>query len=466
MKQKTLKGSFSLFGKGLHTGLVINATFKPAEENTGIRLCRVDLEDKPCYEAIADYVSGTERGTVLEKGTWKISTVEHALSALYAMGVDNCLIELDGPEMPILDGSAKYYVEAIQKVGIKLQNADRKIFIVREKMEFVNPDSGSKIVLLPDDEYSLDVHIGFNSPVLNNQFASLEHISDYPTEIAAARTFCFVREVQPLLQKGFIKGGDLQNAVVIYDNQMSQEQFDELANLLGQPQQDASRLGYLCTLNYDNEPARHKLLDLIGDLSLLGCRIQGRVIATRPGHSSNTKLCRQLRKEMRRTEIMPPIYKKNHKPLMTTSEIEKILPHRYPMLLIDKILSMTENSIVGMKNFTTNEPFFQGHFPNEPVVPGVLLLEAMAQTGGVLVLHDKQNPTDFSTYFMKIDNAKFRRKVVPGDTVLFKLDVVSPIRRGIVVMQGYCFANDTLIAEAELTAQVLDNKNKDILNNR
>lgn len=298
MKQQTIKQPFSFYGKGLHTGLNINVTFSPAAENTGIRLCRTDLPDKPCYEALADYVSGTERGTVLENGEWRISTVEHALSALYGMGVDNCLIELDAPEMPILDGSAKYFVEAIQRVGLQEQDAERKVFVVKEKMEFVNPDSGSKIVLLPDEQYRLEVQIGFRSQVLSNQVALLENINDYAAEIASARTFCFVREVQPLLQMGLIKGGDLQNAVVIYDEQMTQEAFDKLAEQLGQPKQDASRLGYLCTLHYDNEPARHKLLDLIGDLSLLGCRIQGKVIATRPGHSSNTKLCRQLRQEL------------------------------------------------------------------------------------------------------------------------------------------------------------------------
>ncbi len=302
MKQHTLKDSFSFTGKGLHTGLTITATFLPAAENTGVRLCRVDLPNKPCHEALADYVSATERGTVLEQGDWKISTVEHALSALYAMGVDNCLIEIDAPEMPILDGSAKYFVEAIQRVGLQEQNAEQKVFVVRRKMEFDN-GKGSKIVLLPDDEYTLDVHISFPSPVLTNQFASLENWNDYATEVAPARTFCFVREVLPLLSMGLIKGGDLQNAVVIYDQEMPQDQFDNLMVQLGQETNfDALRLGYLCELKYENEPARHKLLDIIGDLSLLGARIRGKVIATRPGHGVNTTFCKQIREEMLRVK--------------------------------------------------------------------------------------------------------------------------------------------------------------------
>ena len=458
MKQHTINSEFSFTGKGLHTGLNITARFLPAEDNTGVRLCRVDLPDRPCYEALADYVTATERGTVLQQGEWKVSTVEHALSALYAMGVDNCLIEVDAPEMPILDGSAKYYVEAIEKVGLKEQTAEQKVFVVRRRMEFDNKN-GSKIVLLPDDEYSLDVHIGFQSMILNNQFASLESLGDYGLEIASARTFVFLREIQPLLQMGLIKGGDLKNAIVIYDEPLAQDVFDEIADRMGQPRQDASKLGYLCTLNYDNEPARHKLLDLIGDLSLLGYRIQGRVIATRPGHGINTAFCRQLRQELKRIDILPPVYKKDHKPIYETTDIIKILPHRYPMLLVDKILSMDEKSVVGIKNFTSNEPFFQGHFPKEPVVPGVLLIEAMAQTGGVLVLHEKENPNDYMAYLVKVDKAKFRQKVKPGDTILLKLTITEPIRRGFITMQGYCFVNERIVCEAELTAQITNIKN-------
>lgn len=455
MKQHTLKESFSFDGKGLHTGCTIHAEFQPAAENTGIRICRVDLPERPCYEATADYVSATERGTVLERGDWRVSTVEHALSALYAMGVDNCLIEVNAPEMPILDGSAKYYVEAIQRVGLEEQNAKQKVFVVRHKIEYKDEQTGTKITLLPDDEYSLDVHISFPSEVLHNQYASLEDMTDYATEIASARTFCFVREIHGLLNHGLIKGGDLQNALVIYDQELSQEEFDKLAQQLGQPMQDASHIGYLSELHYDNEPARHKLLDLIGDLSLIGCRIQGKVIATRPGHGANTQFCKLLRKELRRTEILPPVFNENSKPLLDTADIRRLLPHRYPMLFVDKVLQMTDDSIVAMKNFTTNEPFFQGHFPNEPIVPGVLLLEAMAQAGGLLVLHDKQDAQDYSAYFVKINNAKFRQKVLPGDTIIFRMELLEPMRRGIVVMQGYCFVSERLVAEAELAAQIV-----------
>ena len=302
MKQHTLKASFSFRGKGLHTASLVNARFLPAEDNFGIRICRTDLEGKPCFEALADYVSATERGTVLQNGEWLVSTVEHALSALSAMGVDNCLIEVDGPEMPILDGSAKYYVEAIQKVGIEEQDSEVRTFVVKKKIEL--EQNGSHLVLLPDDSLSIDVHISFRSPVLNNQYATLDNYSDYAADIAPARTFCFVREVRPLLAMGLIKGGDLQNALVIYDEKVPQEELNSLALSLGQETHDASRLGYLSPLNFDNEPARHKLLDLIGDLSLLGCRIQGKIIATRPGHTVNTAFCRMLRQEMKRGETV------------------------------------------------------------------------------------------------------------------------------------------------------------------
>lgn len=454
MKQHTLAKEFVLSGIGLHTGLMVNARFLPALENTGIRICRVDLPEKPCYEALADYVSSTERGTVLENGEWRISTVEHALSALYAIGIDNCCIEVDAPEMPILDGSAKPYVDAFLEHGLCQQDAEQKTFIVRRKIEYDN-GRGSRITILPDDTYSLDVLVSFPSPVLGNQFATLDSLDDYATEIAPARTFVFLREVQPLLQMGLIKGGDLKNAIVIYDSPFSQEQLDEMADQMCQPRQDASRLGYLTTLNYDNEPARHKLLDLVGDLALLGCRLQGKVIASRPGHGVNTAFCRELRKEMKRTQILPPVFPIDAKPLLECADIEKILPHRYPMLLVDKVLTMESEMIIGIKNFTNDEPFFQGHFPGEPIVPGVLLLEAMAQTGGILVLHGEPNPSQYSTYFMKIDKVKFRQKVIPGDAFVMRLEAKEPMRRGIITMQGYGFVKDRLVVEAELTAQVL-----------
>ena len=452
MKQHTLKEEFSLSGKGLHTATCVTARFLPAAEDTGIRICRTDLDGSPCYEAIADYVSATERGTVLGNGEWRVSTVEHALSALSAMGVDNCLIKINGPEMPILDGSAAMYVKEIQRAGLKEQEADVHVFVVRRKMEL--EQNGSRIVLLPDDNLSLDVLISFRSPVLSNQFASIENFADYAADVAPARTFCFVREVRPLLGMGLIKGGDLQNALVIYDEEMKQEDLNTLALSLGQETHDATRLGYLSPLKFDNEPARHKLLDLIGDLSLLGCRIQGKVIATRPGHSINTAFCRMLRQEMKRDTLLPPHIEPAAAPLMESTDICRVLPHRYPLLLVDKVYAMTDTSIVATKNFTADEPFFQGHFPGEPIVPGVLLIEAMAQTGGVLVLYDKQGEA-YGTYLMKVDKAKFRRKVVPGDTLLMKLDVLEPMRRGIIVMRANGFIGEHLAVEAELTAQVI-----------
>lgn len=458
MKQHTLQNKFVLTGKGLHTGLQIEAVFLPAQPNTGIRLKRTDLPGQPCYEALADYVCATERGTVLQNGDWKVSTVEHALSALYAMGVTNCLIELNAPEMPILDGSARLFVEEIKRVGLLEQEAEEKVFVVRHKMVFENKETGSKMVLLPDDQYSVDVHVDFPSAVLGNQYASLESLTDYEEQIASARTFCFVREVLFLLSKGLIQGGDLQNAMVIYDQPMSQESFDDLADRLGQPHQDASKLGYLCELHYNNEPARHKLLDLIGDLSLLGYRIQGKIIATRPGHEANTTFCKQLRNDLLRPEILPPCYDETQKPLLDIKAIRAILPHRYPMLFVDKVLSITQDSIVAVKNFTANEPFFQGHFPQEPVVPGVVLLEAMAQAGGLFVLHDKEDAAQYATYFLKIDKAKFRRKLVPGDTLVLHLSLIEPVRRGICQMQGYGFVGDVLAVQAELTAQITKNR--------
>ena len=456
MKQHTLKNSFTLAGKGLHTGAMVHARFLPAEENEGIRICRVDLEGKPCFPALADYVSATERGTVLSNGEWKISTVEHALSALSAMGVDNCLIEVDGPEMPILDGSAKYYVEEIQKTGLREQKADAKVFVVRRKMQF--EQNGCRIVLLPDDYYSLDVHISFHSPVLNNQYASIEDFREYPSEVAPARTFCFVREVRPLLGMGLIKGGDLQNALVIYDEEMEQSDLNTLALGLGQETHDATRLGYLSPLKFDNEPARHKLLDLIGDLSLLGCRIQGKVIAVRPGHTVNTTFCRMLRQEMKKTAQQMPVVLPTDKPLLEREDICCILPHRDPMLLVDKVYQVDAENIVATKVFTTDEPFFKGHFPGEPIVPGVLLVEAMAQAGGILVLHDKEDASLYSTYLMKADHTKFRRKVVPGEMLVMHLKVMEPMRRGVIVMRAEGFVNNQLAVEAELTAQVIKNK--------
>ncbi|MCI7285413.1 MAG: bifunctional UDP-3-O-[3-hydroxymyristoyl] N-acetylglucosamine deacetylase/3-hydroxyacyl-ACP dehydratase [Parabacteroides sp.] len=459
-KQNTLAASFSLQGKGLHSGLNIEVSFNPAPENHGYKIKRVDLPEQPVIDAVAENVINTQRGTVIGRKDIQISTIEHAMAALYAMGVDNCLIEVNAPEFPILDGSARHYVEEIQKVGLQEQNAARDYYIVKHKVEVKDEETGASIMLLPDDHFCVNTLISFNSPVLNNQFATMNDVKDFPTEIAASRTFVFVRELEMLLQNNLIKGGDLDNAIVIYDQKVSQEALDKLADMMNVPHQNIQELGYINhePLVFDNEPARHKLLDVIGDIALIGKPIKGRVIATRPGHSINNKLARIIRKQIKLNDVQAPIYDPNAEPVMDINRIRELLPHRYPFLLVDKIIELGKNYIVGVKNITTNEPFFQGHFPQEPVMPGVLQVEAMAQTGGLLVLNTVDEPERYSTYFMKIDGVKFRQKVVPGDTLILRLELLAPIRRGISTMKGYVFVGDKLVSEAEFMAQIIKNK--------
>lgn len=459
-KQNTLAASFSLQGKGLHSGLNIEVSFNPAPENHGYKIKRVDLPEQPVIDAVAENVINTQRGTVIGRKDIQISTIEHAMAALYAMGVDNCLIEVNAPEFPILDGSARHYVEEIQKVGLQEQNAARDYYIVKHKVEVKDEETGASIMLLPDDHFCVNTLISFNSPVLNNQFATMNDVKDFPTEIAASRTFVFVRELEMLLQNNLIKGGDLDNAIVIYDQKVSQEALDKLADMMNVPHQNIQELGYINNepLVFDNEPARHKLLDVIGDIALIGKPIKGRVIATRPGHSINNKLARIIRKQIKLNDVQAPIYNPNAEPVMDINRIRELLPHRYPFLLVDKIIELGKNYIVGVKNITTNEPFFQGHFPQEPVMPGVLQVEAMAQTGGLLVLNTVDEPERYSTYFMKIDGVKFRQKVVPGDTLILRLELLAPIRRGISTMKGYVFVGDKLVSEAEFMAQIIKNK--------
>lgn len=460
-KQQTLAAPFTLEGKGLHTGLNITATFCPSEPNTGYRFQRIDLEGEPIVEAVADNVAATNRGTVVKKGDITISTIEHAMAALYCLGVDNCLIKLNAPEIPILDGSALPWVKAIQNVGVVEQSAKREIFRIMKKYEVVDEASGVKLEIFPDDHFSVTTFVDYPSPVLNNQFAVLNDINDFADQVAAARTFVFVREIQPLLAANLIKGGDLDNAVVIYDKKVSQEELNTLAATIGSQAPSAENLGYVQKrpLLWDNEPARHKLLDIIGDLALVGKYIQGRVIATRPGHGMNNKLARVVRKEMKRTEVQAPVYDPNKEPIMDNVGIKKIMPHRYPMQLVDKIVQIEENDfVVGIKNVTANEPFFVGHFPEEPVMPGVLQIEAMAQCSGILVLSCVDEPERYSTYFMKIDNVKFRQKVVPGDTLIFHVSFMTPLRRGIAQMKGYAFVGDKIVSECEFMAQIIKNK--------
>ena len=461
MKQKTLKGSFSLFGKGLHTGLNLTVTFNPAPENTGYKIQRIDLEGQPIIDAIAENVVDTQRGTVLGKGEARVSTVEHGLSALYAMGIDNCLIHVNGPEFPILDGSAIQYVEKIKEIGMEDQNAPKDFYVIRKKIEVKDEKTGSCITILPDEDFSITAMCSFESKFISSQFATLDNPDAYDTEIASARTFVFVRDIEPLLQANLIKGGDLDNAIVIYERQTTQERLDMLADMLHVEHRDATDLGYIQhkPLQWDNECTRHKLLDIIGDMALIGKPIKGRIVATRPGHTINNKFARQMRKEIRKHEIQAPIYDPNEEPVMDVNRIRELLPHRYPMQLVDKVTQLGANTIVGVKNVTANEPFFQGHFPEEPIMPGVLQVEAMAQTGGILVLSKVEDPEDYSTYFMKIDNVKFRQKVVPGDTLIFHLSLMTPIRRGCAVMKGYAFVGEHIVSEAEFMAQVIKNKN-------
>lgn len=459
-KQKTLKGSFSLFGKGLHTGLNLTVTFNPAPENYGYKIQRIDLAGEPVIEAIAENVVDTSRGTVIARGEARCSTIEHGMAALYAMGIDNCLIQVNGPEFPILDGSSKYYVENIRRVGIEEQTAPKDWYVIKKKIEFRDEETGSSIIILPDDEFSITAMISFESQFINSQFATLDNMDDFADEVASARTFVFVREIEPLLKAGLIKGGDLDNAIVIYEKQISQENLDRLADHMKVERRDATKLGYLNAqpLVWRNEPARHKLLDIIGDMALIGRPIKGRIIATRPGHTINNKFARQMCREIRAHEIQAPHYDPCEMPIMDVNRIRELLPHRYPMQLVDKVIEMGSNYVVAIKNVTSNEEFFQGHFPQEPVMPGVLQIEAMAQAGGLFVLNSVEEPEKWSTYFLRIDNVKFRKKVVPGDTLLFKVELTAPIRHGISTMHGFAFVGETIVMEATFTAQIVKNK--------
>ena len=459
-KQNTLKGSFSLCGKGLHTGISLTVTFNPAPENHGYKIQRIDLDGMPIINAVAENVTDTQRGTVVAKGDVRVSTIEHAMAALYAMGIDNCLIQVNGPEFPILDGSAKMYVDKINEVGIQQQNAPKDYYIIRKKIEVRDENSGSVITILPDEEFSITAMCSYNSKFIDSQFATIDDMSQFAKEIASARTFVFVRDIMALLQAGLIKGGDLDNAIVIYENEQPQENIDNLCDKLGYDRMDATKLGYLQhkPLTWENECTRHKLLDIIGDMALIGKPLKGRIIATRPGHTVNNKFARLMRQEIHKHEIQAPIYDPNQEPVLDVNRIRQVLPHRYPMQLVDKIISISGTTIVGIKNVTSNEPFFTGHFPEEPVMPGVLMVEAMSQCGAILVLNTLEDPERWTSYFLKIDNVKYRKKVVPGDTLIFKVELLGPVRHGISSMQGWIFVGDQLVAEATFTGQMVKNK--------
>lgn len=460
MNQLTLKAPFTVEGKGLHSGLLLKATFNPAPENTGYKFKRVDLPDAPVIDAVAENVVETTRGTVIGRKGVTVSTIEHAMAALYAAGIDNVLIEVNGPEVPILDGSAMVYVNAIESVGLQEQNADKDYYIIKEKKQFKDEATGSELTIYPDSGFSVECMVEYNSQVLPNQFAVLDDLAEFKQEIAAARTFVFVREIKDLVGLNLIKGGDLDNAIVIYDQVEDQATIDGICDVMKVPHMHLGSLGYINPkpLAWDNEPARHKVMDVIGDLALIGRPIQGRVVAIRPGHTVNNKFTRMVRHEVKHTEIQAPIYNPNETPVIDTNGIKKLIPHRFPFLLIDKVIEIDKKHAVAVKNVTVNEPFFQGHFPEEPVMPGVLQVEAMAQTAGVLVLNFLEEPEKYSTYFLKIDNVKFRHKVVPGDTLKLHVSLMTEIRRGCAMVKGYAFVGEKIVCEAEFMAQIIKNK--------
>ena len=461
IKQNTIQKEVSIKGIGLHTGKNVDLTFKPAPVNTGYKFRRTDLEGQPELEALACYVTDTQRGTNLERNGVIINTSEHVLAAIVGLNIDNIIIELSAPEPPIMDGSSKYFIELLERAGIEEQDAEREIYEVKEIISFKDEDTGSEIMVMPSDHYEVTTMVDFGTKILGTQNATLKDISDFKSEIAAARTFSFLHEIEMLLDNDLIKGGDLNNAIVYVDNKLSDETMKKLSKAFKKEDIKVKPNGILdnLTLHWANEAARHKLLDVIGDLALIGVKIKGKVIATKPGHKINTNFAKKMMKMIKiekRNKV--PQFDLSLPPLMDIHQIMDILPHRPPFLLIDRIIELSETHVVGMKNVTMNEPFFVGHFPGAPVMPGVLQVEAMAQCGGVLVLSTVPDPENYLTYFMKMNNVKFKQKVLPGDTLIFKAELIDPIRRGICHMQAYGYANNKLVVEAELMAQIVKNK--------
>ena len=462
IKQKTIAKEVTLSGVGLHTGKSVTMTFKPAPENSGYSFVRSDLEGRPIIEADANYVVTTQRGTNLEKNGVNINTSEHVLAALVGLEIDNCIIELNASEPPIMDGSSKHFVEIIETAGFIEQEAFVEEYVVKEIISYKDEKTGSEIMIMPSDKYELTTMVDFGTNVLGTQNASINEISEFKKEISDSRTFSFLHEIEMLLDHGLIKGGDLNNAIVYVDKELSKETMDKLRIAFGKDDIAVKPNGILnnLTLNHPNEAARHKLLDVIGDLALIGTRIRGKVIANKPGHYVNTQFAKKVSKIIKiekRNKV--PVFDLTKEPVKDVNAIMDILPHRPPFLLVDKILELTESHVVGLKNVTMNEPFFAGHFPGAPVMPGVLIIEAMAQAGGILALSVVPDPENYLTFFLKMDNVKFKKQVTPGDTLIFDLVLEEPMRRGICIMTGKAYVNGILVAEAELMAKIVKTKN-------